>query len=477
MQTAQTLGKSTDAEVWWKHPNEYIIELRENAGSFNTIWHSDYIHKRNLNPQAFLGLHLGSATSWKTLIVQHWYDLAVLYTSESPRKSVAAWPIWNANLHSVSKLMDLVKNPISERDEYYDLDKKYKPSKNQDHRIIVTGIGSVTQNYYKDLVNRISEIQENYPEVTFLICNVLSFGATFGKGFKMVEADPLTPVRKWAWIILPNGKHLSHNHPELAVRSYWLNVLGFDYKELDKNWHKMISFNICSYEWASRYYLDLARHTGRGYGSGHANVIDWRSPQAEEFFVSNNRIFAGAEPKGQGRKPTDRLECSSCSLWAACKYYREGSVCSVPGSEMEEVANMFGSRDADKIIDAMGALLKLNTERIQEARSNESSTGELDPELTKIITSTLNNAEKLAKLRNPELNGKSPTVTVNTNINSAQTGLRDNSITPAVAMHIVSQLEAQGFKREEITEDLIQDYLTRITVNTAAGLPIRGELA
>lgn len=483
-QEARESGESCDLpDIWWKNADKYINEIRENAGTFNCLWHSNYTHRRNLNPQAFLNMHLGSTVPWRSLVIHHWYDIAVMHTNESPRKSVAAWPIWSATLNAFSMLEDFVKNPISQREEYYSPDRKFKPSRNQEHCVVIMGIGDSKTRYWRGVIDRLADLQEKNPQVKFLICDLVSFGALFGKRFRAIEADPLTSVTHWGKITLPSGKVIPYNTPELQEKSYWLNVIGFDFNDLqnEQKWFNMVAYNICSYEWARRYYLDLARHTGRGVGPGGKNSIDWRSPEVKDFLTSDKLIFTGPQ-QAHNRKPTDRIACSSCSLWAACKYFRDGSVCSVPGSEMEEVARMFGSRDANDIINAMGRLMKLNTERIIEARNNERNSGELDPELTKVISNTMNNAEKLAKLRNPELNGKQGGVTVNNNINQSLPGGTGagSTITPAVAMHVVAQLEASGVKREDITEELVQEYLTKLTMSTASGkqgATIKGELA
>lgn len=474
-------------ELWWVNPWNYIRQVRDNSSQYNTYWHKGLLTRRNINPNAYLNLHLGINSGWRAIVADDRKNIATLYVA-GERKPQAVWPMWSAELHAPSRLKWMIENPYEGSNYGKDFSRReFRPVSGQQHRIIVYGLGGMQHSYWRGVYLQVMELQEEYPEVNILVPNVWSYDLMFNRGLKAVGVDPLILAIKAGCVVLPSGKKIALPDKELAQRGYWLEVLGWTYDEVNSSNYNMTCYNIHSLEWASRYYTELAKHAPvyEGRGSRYKTLIDWRSPEAKDFLRDSRSVYTHRLK----HKPTDKIACDQCSLWSTCRYYRKGSVCSVPDSEMKKVASMFGSRDADKIVDAMGILLKKSVRRIERGLEAEelSDDQELSPELTKIINSTMSNAEKLAKLRNPDLAGGKPSVVINNQQNTmagitpaGMLASSDSSIAPAVAAHIINQLEAQGYKREEITEDLIQDYLLKLTTNTTQyrprGLEISSEV-
>lgn len=465
--------KEVKTEVWFRDPVNYIRQVRDHASAYYTTWNEAYVNKINLSPQAFLNLNLGVNSGWKALVLNTYREIGVLYEA-GERQHTAVYPLWNASYYSTSLLVEMIRKQRDGSFIHQDFSVPVRPMPGQRKRIIISGMGGLVTNYWRGVALQLSYIQEQNPDVDLMLTGSFSYPMMFGKAFRTVDADPAKTAVSAGEVSLPCGAILKANDKELAKNSYWLEVLGYDWKSIQKN-YDMVCFNVNSLEWASRYYKTLDKHAPKGRGRGYNRMvesIDWRSPEAKDFLQSSNLIYSGRS----AAKDTDKIVCSSCTLWAACKYYRDGGVCAVPDSEMTEVSKMFGSRDADKIIDAMAALVALNTERIERGMSNERESDKLDPEVTKVINSTISNAEKLAKLRNPELAAGAKTNVV---INNQQNAITHGSnIAPAIAATIIERLELEGYDREEITDDLVQNYLTRMALESrsAGGRVIAGEL-
>jgi hypothetical protein len=151
----------------------------------------------------------------------------------------------------------------------------------------------------------------------------------------------------------------------------------------------------------------------------------------------------------------DRFLCDTCSLKSGCRYFRVGSVCSVPDAEVAELANLFGTRDSDQIIDALGKLLEIQSGRFAKGIDSEDEATMLDPEVTKLGTTLFDQGVKLAKLIDPTLaaNGK-----MTNNILAIDGSISGKSARELMA-HIAKELEERGVARGDITPEMIKKIL------------------
>ena len=170
-------------------------------------------------------------------------------------------------------------------------------------------------------------------------------------------------------------------------------------------------------------------------------------------------------------RPGDRLLCDDCSLWMACKYYRESAVCAVPESDMAKVAELFGTRDSTNIQKALTQLVVANTERIERGMRAEATpivkTGkdgeplegverEVDPALSKLITDTFKMGDRLLQIVDPAMRPGKPSVNVSvggtgSRVEITQGGGDDQKM----VSHVITMLESRGIRREDITQDMV----------------------
>lgn len=170
-----------------------------------------------------------------------------------------------------------------------------------------------------------------------------------------------------------------------------------------------------------------------------------------------------------------------------CSYFREGSVCTVPNSDGKRLAEMFGSRDPDKIIEALGEWnQKMATRALNSLEDEMPEKSALDPTVSTALKQVFDNGVKLAKLINPNLDGKGGGTTVNVGINMAAGAQRpqvtahrtDESHTRELAATVIAELEAEGYQRSQITEAMVREklkeYVAKETGHQSGPVPTYG---
>lgn len=109
------------------------------------------------------------------------------------------------------------------------------------------------------------------------------------------------------------------------------------------------------------------------------------------------------------------------------------------------------------IIDGLGTLLAANTRRLEGGLREEEAFGERNPEVTKMMGQVFDHGIKLAKLIDPSLRGAA--VQVNVGAQAQVAGANPQQLVAAA----FRALEAQGFTREEITPDMVQNLLVSMS--------------
>jgi len=148
----------------------------------------------------------------------------------------------------------------------------------------------------------------------------------------------------------------------------------------------------------------------------------------------------------------DKIVCDTCSLASRCTYAREGSVCTLPGSEGGALSTYFNTRDAETIKIGLGALLGKQADRLEEHMKTEERAGELNPAVTKLMQDLFKQGILLAKLLEP----KGSAVTVNVGV---QAPAIDPTDPKQLMAEVMRQIEATGIPRDAITPAVVEAFM------------------
>lgn len=429
-------------EVWFRNPHNYIRELAETR-AMHVAWDRGMLHKRRIDPYKHAELYFGKEESWRVLLVgtQGSCELVPGHNLDNP---VGVYPTWDASCESLELLEEMMAYPLGEQtdaceDQSVPVDER--PVFGQEHRVIVSELPPVNTGPGRALLRKLKELQEDYPDCILHIHGTYSYRVVFGMGFRAGDLDPRMNASKGR-VFLPTGKEM------IAEKTIgcpqWVNLLGMRVVDLKDPRNRCI-YNIKSAGWAAEHYMDNIKFKSTG-----DVPVD---PEA----VKHLPVLTGSHmSKPMKAKDGDKIQCDSCSLQIGCKYYRQGAVCSVPGSEPAALAKYFKTRDSDTIIDGLGTLLALQSRRLEKGLGEEELYGELDPEVTKIANQLFSNGVKLAKLVDPTLT--KPGVQINVGGAAAVTAATPNQMLGA----IVRELEARGVPRAQITPDMITGMLSEM---------------
>lgn len=315
------------------------------------------------------------------------------------------------------------------------------PVKNQEHRVVLTDLPKVMEN--KPFYTMLAEIQRDFPEVIMHVHGLYSFNTMFGLGFASVDVDARADAAKGnLW--LPNGKHV--RPPDIHKWSEWINLLGYSVEDM-RSPKMRCKYTIRSAQWASRHWDEPHPFRTRADAT---EEIDTETPTVSYKPSLTKRLLRASMKESTAG---DMIACDVCSLASTCKAYRAGSVCSLPDSDGSKLARHFETRDSDAIIDGLQAIITMQAERAEEGRRIEQMESELSSEVTRIVDGLFNKGVQLAKLVDPARFAKGPLVQINQGINGQVTQGSDD---PAqIAARAIAQLEEAGYKREDITKEMV----------------------
>jgi len=437
-------------EVWFRNPHNYIRELAE-VGPARVAWDRGLCVKRRIDPLKHAEVYFQNK-EWRVLLVGE--QGSAEYTNESDGKPVAVYPTWNATDEPIELLEEMMMYPLGLDDDACNdmrVPDDQRPVAGQPNRVVITNIPPAGTLVGRSLARKLMELQEEYEECTLFIHGLYSFRVLFGFGFRMVDIDPRTDAGKGR-VTLPTGK-IMFAEKTVAVPQ-WITLVGMKPVDLTKEPRNRCIYNIKSAMWAGENYNENIAFASRQTSATPAREVDTESKSAPVPEVKDKSPFTAPTVA----QPSDKINCNTCSLQNNCKFYREGSVCSVPGSEPAELAKHFNTRDADQIIDGLGTILSLQARRLDRGVSDENLYGELDPEVTKIANQLFTNGTKLAKLLDPH-RFSGPAVQVNVQ----QGGAAIQASTPnQVLGNIVRELERRGIPRDQITPEMVQNLLAEM---------------
>ncbi|MGE0342564.1 MAG: hypothetical protein AB7O86_05810 [Porticoccaceae bacterium] len=430
-------------ELWFGDPQSYIRECIE-VNHLRVAWNMGAVVKYRIDVPTFMSLYCG-ALPWRALVVA--VEGTREYVSGQP-EPIAVHPTWVYGKHKMSDLLDMVENSPGEDDSAINdpfVAPQWRPIAGQSHRVVVDGFPNLMTGPGRRLLTLLGDLQAERPECVIHLHRPDSFRGPFGHNLGATDLD-INFMHRGKKVYLPNGRALNGDS---IPRGYgkWLALVGYTPGEMNDPRNRLLA-SMKSAMWAADNFskdIDFA--------------VTGTNPHDPLSAPRPATVMRRVVPRAG-----DRLACDSCSLADSCKYYREGSVCSVPSSEGSQLARTFRTRDSGTIIDRLGDLLDINAGRLQMGLENEEEAGELDPEVTKIVGSMFEAGVKLAKLVDPKL-AASSAARIGIGIINANNGAAAASVattTPQEIMkNVVAALEAEGVSRDQITAEMVSTYLAR----------------
>jgi hypothetical protein len=447
-------------DLWFRNPMPYLPELKEVMSEFKIVWDIAFLNHYNFNAYTVMRRNFGDSADWQFMVIYGLERYAELRNNKN--ELLGKFPMWSAEEDSPDLLMDYIDEP--------DFVKDSVPG--QPHKII---IADLDVHLRKQQIYELSEVQKAHPEVQFHIYNTFSFQAVFGMEFYGGDLHP-RDAAALGKIVLPSGKSVTYEN--FGDAKIWIESLGFKPEELKTNRKLRIKYNIVSASWAAEHYTELPIFKNK------INYIPLSSAVGKEVMKRNTPLTR----TGLAIQEGDKKACDFCTLWNSCRYFREGSVCMMPESDYKEIANLLGTRDAFSIATGISRLLAVNVDRIEGARdieerrmkafidaeddNEEDEEGKrksrkihsaLDPELTKLVDSTIKHGVALANLfKLPDANGRI-VVQVLGGAAGGTSGALSIAANPAasreLASRAVAEIEASGISREDITEEMVTKWL------------------
>lgn len=431
-------------EVWFRNPHDYIQELVD-VGYLNIAWDRGLLVKRGIDPTQHAAIYC-AGHKYRILAVGT-QGTAEYHPGDPFDRPRAVYPTWAYGEDSLI-LEQMINFPIGEDDEACsDLSVRddERPIAGQEHRVVITDMPDVKTGSGRAFLRYLKVLQEDNPKCMFHIHGMYSYRAAFGLNFGAADVSPRDVAQKGR-VHLPNGSIVKW---EQVLRTpQWAAVLGFKVIDLD-NPKNRCKFNIKSALWAGEHYTEQFKFKTK---APREVPVDYTSTD-EKFVPLETKVPVAAT---KSAKPGDKQLCDMCSLSDKCKYFREGAVCTVPGAEPVRLADMFKTRDADSIIDGLSMIAGASAARLERTMQIEEELGDVDPEVNKMMSQVFEQGVKLAKLLDPKRFSPSAKVAINVGGEGASiSGANPREFVKVV----IRQLEQQGFRREEITQEMIQGAL------------------
>lgn len=436
-------------DLWWEDPFKYANHLRE-SGECQVYFTYTNLHRKKIDPRAFMRQHF-HGMPWKCYVSAENFTYLIDYRC-GENEHRGSWPNWQASDFNLRELQDLIETPWSEREVLPNVPWYEVPIPTQQHRIFIRDLKTGNDELTKNRRRRMTKIQRMFPEVELFIKPAqFSMGLMFGAGFSAGCLDPYRErgLRKGA-IYLPSGKRVAIIST-LAYRDK-IEYFGFDPEEVKYDQDVGLLYTIASIRYAAHHWDDP---TGPFSSKSRAfSQPDYQNPDMyagmPSYQVINNF-------RGEKAKDTDKILCDSCSLWRLCPAYRTEAVCGLPSSESKRLSELALSRNADDVVEMLASIVSKQAERVETKIDDEKflESGH-DKDIDKMLNSLFKNGTQLAKLRDPSL-GRAPLVQINAGAPQARQVAQADP--RALAATVIEEIEASGVRREDITEQMIEDHL------------------
>jgi hypothetical protein len=443
-------------KVYLRNPYDYIDRLVD-SGHRVVSWDMGSFKRRNIDPLKFLRMRLGQAQPWELMTIA--VEGASIYNEDSTNldKPIAVYPCWLPD-QGFDVLVDLCERPVSEDvalQKNVNIPARFRPVPGQRHCVVIYDFKDIGEVEGMNWFRQLRKVMSEYPDVDFIAHGTRSFRIMFGGDFAACTFNPWWSAQNKE-LQLPNGSAESLDNVRKVMP--WIKLLGYSIRAFQDRLD-VCSYNIESIRWAADNYLhnidfklSIEREIDVDSPGGQYELRDARST----LFDTRTSIAF---------KPGDGVLCDACSVAPKCKFYREGAVCGVSKTEAGKLAQMFGSRDADTILDGLSKIAEIQAERVGADLAQEAATGERTPDTDKRLKDLFDSGVKIAKLRKPELNGKG----VQVNVGMIGGGTMTVQSTPQeLIAGAVKALEARGVPREKITDDVIVGLLEGVASRDGA---------
>lgn len=441
-------------DLTFYNPVDYHREMKA-VGEYGITWDSGFLVKRRIDPVLWAKVNF-SGLPWRTYVVGRMGAQEFNPSSKNRNSPRAVYPVWDVAENSWDVLDDYIDDPWGRNPEYCSdksIDKSMRPVWGQPHRIFIVNTGSKSITDQTKLVD-LSNLQVERPEVEFVLHDCLSFSTMFGMAFRAASYGPRMRSAGGD-LILPNGKIVSHreNPEDYSAYEKDISALGFNHELLRTTPAERCKFNIFTARQAAIGW-DTYQRTSK------IKPRNWAAKWQESIAVATDLPLVNGMPyiPTEVREPGDMLACDHCSVWRMCSKYREGSVCTVAGSEGKSLADHFKTGNSALIVEGLRSILEVKADRVDQALQAEKFSGDaMDPNLDKMLTSLFKDGVTLAKLVDPKL--RSPLIQQNFGPGAGAQPAIEQDDARALASHVISEIEATGIKRSDITERMIDDWL------------------
>lgn len=448
-------------EVWFRNPDLYIRELVEERAGF-LAWDRGYAIKKSIDPLKHAALHYPADQAYRILMVGE-QGTAEYRRGDTWNAPHAVYPTWEYG-QDIEILEELLASNVGDDPHVCgdtSIPDDERPVLGQEHRVVIIRPPSGGSGPGRAFFTMLKNLQAEYPDATIHVHGVYSYRIAFGLGYRAADVECRLLARNGK-VALPTGKEMAFEQTIKCPQ--WVTLLGLNVSDLKIARNRCI-YNIRSARWAGEHFTEVIKFKSTG-----RNRPDTSSPGSIVPVAAPTTRPTGSGVAQQG----DKYHCDTCSLQNSCKYYRQGSVCAVPGSEPASLAKLFNSRDSDTIIGGLGALLASQVARLERGMEDEVDYGELDPEVTKIANLLFKGGRDLAKLVDPALRA-GPTTAIQINAGSGASVTQVKSPNQIMA-GIVAELEARGVRREDITPEMIQGLLEQMATPANAPGPAAGAI-
>ncbi len=439
-------------EAWFRNPLGYIREVVECAAPL-IAWDRGYAVKNKVDVVKHAELHYPVGIDFRVLAIGE-QGSAEYHRGDKLSTPTAVYPTWEYG-SSVELLEELLASPvgldqsITTGNRYEDLPKDERPVWGQEHRVVIIGTPPSTHGVGRKFLRVLSNLQSEYPDCIVHLHGPYSYRVAFGMGFGAADVEVRTSASKGN-VRLANGKDIPLER--VSEFAQWVHLHGFTLGDMRVPRNRCM-LNIKAALWAGQHWD--ANINFKTVGNSTVNPEDIIT--GSETYASIISVARPASAPHRRRVTSgDRLLCNLCSVQDECKFYREGAVCSVPGSEPASLVQLLGSRDADQIVDGLSTLLTAQAQRYATALEDENLAEELDPEVTRMGKTIFDQGVKLAKLRNPALAG-GPRVGVF--VSGGAVAAVATSTPQQLMAAAVAELEAKGIARADITPEMISGLL------------------
>lgn len=437
------MAKGKGCEIWFRNPQYYIREIVE-CNENTVIWDAGYLIKRHIDPRKFMELNF-TGRDYRYIVVSDWGAAEYDNSGVLP---LAVYPVWEYG-DDFDTLEDYVATPAGENEDAYNDEftpRERRAVKDQRHVVVVTQMPDLTTGIGKKFVSMLRDLQAEYPKCMIHVHGTYAPYTLIGLGFKSIDSEMRAPAANGV-VWMPNGKRAVVGKESMVRYTKWITLLDFKPVDLN-NPRNRCMFNIRSLRWAAANYTRNAKIAFRIA----AERVDSTSsdedyePETAGAIVTRHKVES---------TPGDKYICNSCSLMFDCKFFREGSVCTLPKAEPRELAKFFGTRDVSHILDGLSAVAQITANRLQMGVDEEEDFG-LNPEVTKISHELVDQAIKMAKIIDPSLRG-SKGVQINVGHGGAaavQIGDARDFVSAAIR-----SLEQSGIPRDKITPEMVNNVL------------------